>query len=252
MAETYLYRYEHALRRGILRYREKRFLAYCTLDTGDEIIAYCPNPGSMKGGLADEGRTVWLSPVYSDGAKLKWRLEIVELPDDVMVGVHPSLANKVVEQALRRKLIPELGDYDNFKKEVRYGNGSRIDFLLEYPEGKSRTYVEVKSISMSRGQIVEGYGQLAEFPDAATNRGLKHLSELENMIQRENRGVMLYIVQRDDCQCVGIAKDIDPDYEKRLSELVKNINSPFFEVMCYSCRVGLAGLEIGDKLPFIL
>ena len=251
MIDTYLYRYGHELQRGVLRYRDKRFLVYCALDTGEEIVGYCPNPGSMKGGLTDEGRRVWLSPVVAKGSKLKWRLEIVELSDGVMVGVHPLLVNKVVEEALLKRLIPELGEYVSFRREVKYGSGSRIDFLLDYGEGKSSTYVEVKSVSMSRGKVVEGHGLLAEFPDARTTRGLKHLFELEKVVGSGDRGVMIYVVQRDDCDCVGIAGDIDSDYERKMEELLKDIGSDFFEIICYSCRLGILGIEWGSSLPFI-
>jgi sugar fermentation stimulation protein A len=250
--EGYVYDYgEFGLEGGVIEGREKRFLAYCRLDGGEEVVAHCVNPGSMKGVLEDLPQRVWLSRVDSAKAKLKWRLEIVESKDGVGVGVHTTLANRLVESALNQGLIPELSGYDVLRREVKYGVSSRIDFLLE--RGGDRVYVEVKSVTMCRGKEHGDYGLMAEFPDGKTSRGLRHLEELWSVTQDGFRGVVLYVVQRGDCGCVGIAGDIDRDFEEGMRKYgEKKIDSCPLEVLCYGCEVGVDGIRWGKRLPLIL
>ncbi|MCL6282341.1 DNA/RNA nuclease SfsA [Ruegeria sp. 2012CJ41-6] len=184
--------------------RYKRFLADCRLQDGQEVTAHCANPGSMMG-LADPGTRIWLEPNDDPKKKLKYGWRLVEHGDGHFTGVDTSVPNKALKAALQAGEIAELAAYKTVRAEVKYGQNSRIDFLLTQP-GLPDAYVEVKSVTLSRQP------GLAEFPDSVTARGTKHLQELAAMAQRGHRAIMFYLVQRSDCRDFALAADIDPTY----------------------------------------
>ncbi len=184
--------------------RYKRFLADCMLDDGREVTAHCANPGSMMG-LAEPGMRIWLEPNDDPGKKLKFGWRLVDHENGHFTGVDTALPNRVVGAALQSRKIKALAGYGTVKPEVKYGESSRIDFLLTEP-GLPDAYVEVKSVTLSRTT------RLAEFPDSVTARGAKHLGELAKVAQAGHRAILLYLVQRTDCTHVAIAGDIDPTY----------------------------------------
>ncbi|MFK7869793.1 MAG: DNA/RNA nuclease SfsA [Roseobacter sp.] len=185
--------------------RYKRFLADCTLESdGTEITAHCANPGSMMG-LATPGTRVWLEPNTDPKKKLKFGWRLIEHENGHFTGVDTSLPNKILKEALGAQAVAGLEVYDTVRPEVKYGTGSRIDFLLQGP-GQPDAYVEVKSVTLSRTETV------AEFPDSVTARGAKHLAELADMAAQGHRAIMLYLVQRTDCTEFTLARDIDPAY----------------------------------------
>jgi len=185
--------------------RYKRFLADCTLEgSGVQITAHCANPGSMLG-LANPGTRVWLEPNTDPKKKLKFGWRLVDHENGHFTGVDTSLPNRVLRSALTDRAIPALASYPVVRPEVKYGENSRIDFLLtgaQLPDA----YVEVKSVTLSRQR------GLAEFPDSVTARGTKHLHELGKMARDGHRAVMLYLVQRTDCDRLTLAQDLDPAY----------------------------------------
>ena len=184
--------------------RYKRFLADCRLEDGREVTAHCANPGSMMG-LAEPGMRIWLEPNDDPKKKLKYGWRLVEHANGHFTGVDTSVPNRVLKSALASGQIKELAAYSTIRAEVKYGQNSRIDFLLT-GDGLPDCYVEVKSVTLSRQQ------GLAEFPDSVTARGAKHLRELGDMAEAGHRAVMLYLVQRTDCQRFTLAADIDPTY----------------------------------------
>ena len=184
--------------------RYKRFLADCILEDGREITAHCANPGSMMG-LADEGMKVWLEPNDDPKRKLNFGWRLIEHENGHFTGVDTSVPNRALRETLEQQRIPELAAYETVRPEVKYGEKSRIDFLLTQ-DRLPDCYVEVKSVTLSRT-----VGQ-AEFPDSVTKRGAKHLLELSNMVAQGHRAVMLYLVQRTDCTSFTLASDIDHDY----------------------------------------
>ena len=155
--------------------RYKRFLADCTLEDGREITAHCANPGSMMG-LAEPGSRIWLEPNEDPKKKLKWGWRLVDHENGHFTGVDTSVPNRALKAALEAREVPELSEYRTVRAEVKYGQNSRIDFLLQQ-DGLPDTYVEVKSVTLSRQP------GLAEFPDSVTARGAKHLEELCAMVQ---------------------------------------------------------------------
>ncbi|NIY79142.1 DNA/RNA nuclease SfsA [Celeribacter sp. HF31] len=180
--------------------RYKRFLADIRLEHGREVTAHCPNPGSMMG-LSDPGTRVWVEPNDDPKKKLKFGLRIVEL-EGARVVVDTGIANRVVKEALEAGQVPGLlGDV---RAEVKYGENSRADFLVT--QNDRNIWVEVKSVTLSRET------GLAEFPDAKTARGAKHLAVLADQVAKGDRAVMLYLVSRDDCDRFHPAADIDPTY----------------------------------------
>jgi len=229
--------------RGVLVRRYKRFLADVTLESGETIIAHCANPGSMIG-LQTPGSEVWLSPNRNPKAKLDWRWELIRV-DDRLVGVSTAHPNAIVAAAIEAGEIPELAGYEAQRREVPYGVNSRIDILLEN-DGRPPCYVEIKNVNLRRP---EGpHPGAAEFPDSVTKRGAKHLRELSEMAASGCRAIMLYLVQRDDCDHFRIAADIDPDYAEGLA----SARASGVEAFCYDCRITLEGIEVRRPLPLAL
>lgn len=184
--------------------RYKRFLADCTLEDGTEVTAHCANPGSMMG-LAETGMKIWLEPNEDPKRKLKYGWRLVDHENGHYTGVDTSIPNKALKAALMAREIAALAHYPLVRPEVKYGENSRIDFLLS-GDDLPDCYVEVKSVTLCRT------AGLAEFPDSVTARGAKHLGELAKMAQAGHRAVLLYLVQRTDCASVTMAADIDPTY----------------------------------------
>lgn len=183
--------------------RYKRFLFDAELADGARITGNCPNTGSMLG-LTTPGSRIHVSVHDTPSRKYRHQWEVVEA-DGTSVGVNTAMPNRIAEEAIRAGLIPSLAANATMTRERRYGVNSRIDFLLsgnDLPD----VYVEVKNVHFSRTP------GLAEFPDTRTERGIKHLMELMNMVAAGNRAVMLYVVQRADCDAMRICADLDPEY----------------------------------------
>ncbi|AXT35157.1 DNA/RNA nuclease SfsA [Phaeobacter sp. LSS9] len=197
-------RFQTPLLPAMLIRRYKRFLADCQLPDGREVTAHCANPGSMLG-LAEPGSPIWLEPNDDPKKKLKYGWRLVEVAGGALVGVDTSVPNRALKSALEAGEIPALAQYATVRAEVKYAEKSRIDFLLSQP-GLPDCYVEVKSVTLSRRP------GLAEFPDSVTARGAKHLGNLADMCRAGHRAVLLYLVQREDCDRFEIARDIDPTY----------------------------------------
>ena len=229
-------RFPSPLVRATLLRRYKRFLADVRLEDGTALTAHCPNSGSMMG-LSAPGSEVWLSPARSPGRKLPYTLELVRAGG--LVGVNTGWPNPLAEEAIRAGRIPELTGYETIRREVPYGKNSRIDLLLE-GGGKPPCLVEVKNVHLRRGD-----GTLAEFPDCVTVRGAKHLVELQGMVANGRRAVMLYIVQREDCDRFRLAADIDPAYTRAFAVA----RAGGVEALCYSCKVGPEAIELAGPLP---
>eukprot|EP00439_Symbiodinium_sp_Y106_P089748 s1_g2284.t1 len=230
-----LMKFDPPLTKATLVKRYKRFLADIRFEDGSEVTAHCANPGSMMG-LAEPGATVWVSKSDNPKRKLAWSWELVDVATS-LVGVHTSKANALVEAAIKEGNIPELASYESLRREVKYGENSRIDLLLEDPE-RPTTYVEVKSVTLSRAP------GLAEFPDSKTARGAKHMAELAEMAKSGQRAVVFFLVQRSDCNRMRPAADIDPNYAESLNTAL----AARVEVLCYSCRIAPDGIELDHRL----
>ena len=217
--------------------RYKRFLADVRLEEdGREVTAHCPNPGAMLG-LQDPDMRIWLEPNDDPKKKLKYGWRLAEVEGGHLVGIDTGIPNKVVGEALRAGEIPALAEYTNVKPEQRYGQNSRIDFLLTHPVLQD-AYVEVKNVHLRRA------GDLAEFPDCVTQRGAKHLVELSDMVARGHRAVMLYLVQRTDCTRFTLARDLDPGYATAFDKA----REAGVEVLVHGTKITTQGVTIGQRL----
>lgn len=229
-------KFQKPLKRVKLLKRYKRFLAdIYEKETDLTFTAHCANSGSMKGIFDEEQPMVWVSAAEDAKRRLPYTLEIVETQNG-MVGVNTHFTNKIAMEAIEKGKIEALLHYEALRREVKYGESSRIDILLESPD-KPKTYVEVKNVSM----LVEGQ---VRFPDAVTARGTKHLMELMHMVNEGHRAVMLYISQRDDCDTFSVAGDIDPLYAETLEQAMKS----GVEVLAYKCHVSPQEIYLKEKL----
>ncbi len=219
--------------------RYKRFLADCRLEDGREVTAHCANPGSMMG-LAEPGMKIWLEPNDDPKKKLKYGWRLVEHEGGHFTGVDTSVPNKALRAALEAGEIPELSAYSTVRPEVKYGENSRIDFLLS-AQGLPDCYVEVKSVTLSRQST------LAEFPDSVTKRGTKHLGELSAMVRAGHRAVMFYLVQRTDCARFTLASDIDPVY----AHAFEQAHAAGVERLIYDTVITPSSIELGKPLSAV-
>ncbi len=223
------------LTQGRLIRRYKRFLSDIEMADGTVVTAHVANSGGMIG-LNEPGIEVWLSPASNPERKLRWSWELARI-DGHLVGINTHWPNQLAAEAILAGRIPELAGYDSLRREVKYGRNSRIDLLLD-SASRPKCYVEVKNVHLRRGCR-------AEFPDAVTARGTKHLAELSDMVAEGHRAVMLYLVQRGDCDSFRIAADIDPAYDRAFKDARKR----GVEVLCHACDLTLDGIEVGAALP---
>ena len=220
---------------GILVRRYKRFLADVDINGTVETV-HCPNPGAMLG-LDAPGSSVFVSDSGNPKRKLQKTLEIVDV-GGTLVGINTGHPNRLAEEAIAAGTIPELAGYDTIRREVRYGENSRIDLLLS-AAARPDCYVEIKNVHLCRQ---EG---LMEFPDSTTKRGAKHLAELARQVSSGYRAVMLYIVQRDDGAAFRLARDIDPAYGEAF-DLARKAG---VEMFAWSCRVRKNEISVYRPIP---
>jgi sugar fermentation stimulation protein A len=218
--------------------RYKRFLADMLLPDGRTVVAHCPNPGSMLG-LAVPGSPCWLSTKFAKGRKLDFGWEIVETVDGAKVGINTGYANGIVAEALAKGAITGLSGGNGWRPETPFGIGTRFDFCHTADDG-TLTFLEVKSVTLSRKQ------RLAEFPDARTERGTKHLRALMAAKALGHRAVLLFLAQRNDCPEMRLAKDIDPVYAATCAEA----RTAGVEILSYACEVAATGIYLEKSIAF--
>jgi sugar fermentation stimulation protein A len=223
---------------GRLVARYKRFFADVVLDDGTALTAHCPNPGAMLG-LNTPGLGVWLSRSDAPKRKLAWTLELVDA-DGALAGVNTLNPNRLVAEALAAGAIPELAGYATHRREVKFGEASRVDFLLEHPD-RPAAYVEVKNCHLRRT------GTLAEFPDCVAARSSKHLRELTAMVALGFRAAALIVVQRTDCEAFSACADLDPAFAAGLEAAA----DAGVEVLVYACAMCPEAVTIERRLPWL-
>ena len=226
---------------GRLIRRYKRFLADIELDSGEIITAHCPNTGPMTG-IAIPGKEVQVSKSDNPKRKLAYTWEMIQI-DSTWVGTNTAIPNRVVKLALQQKLFPELATrYSQVRSEVPYGKDkkSRVDFLLTGNDSQPAIYVEVKSVTFSKDN-------LALFPDTITIRGQKHLQELTDLVP-DLKAVMVYFINRGDCNIFAPSDSCDPKY----GELLRLAVAKGVEVLPYRFEItpqGISFLGLADFLP---
>ena len=227
------------LRKGIYIKRPNRFIVELETPENKVISIHCPNTGSMKS-MLNPGCIAWYSESENQNRKNPFTLEFMETPLGALCGVNTNLPNHIVKEAILTQKIPELSSYYQVKSEVRYGNNSRIDILMETPAGK--VFIEVKNVTLIESSSV------ALFPDSITSRGTKHLNDLAQMVEEGHRSIIFYVVNREDALFFDVARHIDPVY----SQAFEYAKSKGVEVMAFGNRFRRSGssvhLELGHRI----
>ena len=229
-------KFTKSLIKGKLIKRYKRFFVDVKLDN-QIVTAHCPNTGSMKG-LLDEGNDVYLLKHDDPKRKLKYGLEIIKAHKN-LVGVNTHMANKIVNHGLVNNLIKELNNCEKIKPEVFFNEETRFDFLVE--KNKQKIFVEVKNVTLFRDK------KTAEFPDAITSRGSKHLITLIDAIKKGYKSYLLFLVQIQNMEYFKIAKDIDKEYYNNYI-IAKKAGVNF---LAYRCNLSSKKIFIEKKLKII-
>ena len=224
------------LKKGRLIKRYKRFFVDIKLNN-TTVTAHCPNTGSMKG-LLNEGNDVYLMPNNNPKRKLKYGLEIIKSRKN-LVGVNTHMANRIVEHGLKNNLINELKNNEIIKSEVFFNKETRFDFFIE--KKGQKTFVEVKNVTLFRNK------DTAEFPDAPTSRGIKHLLTLIDAIKKRYKTYLIFLVQVQNMKYFKIAKDIDEEYYKTYL-IAKKAGVNF---LAYRCNISSKKIYIDKKLKII-
>ena len=225
-------KFTNSLIKGKLIKRYKRFFTDIKLNNSI-ITAHCPNTGSMKG-LLDEGNNVWFTKNDDPKRKLKFTLEIIEA-NNKLIGVNTHRANKIVHHALSNKLINEFKSINKIQSEFKYSNDTRFDFLC------GNKLLEVKNVTLLRDL------KIAEFPDAVTSRGTKHLKNLINSIKKGYKPFVLFLTQIQGINNFKIAKDIDEEYYKNYL-IAKKAGVNF---IAYRCKLSSKEIKIEKKIKII-
>ena len=229
-------KFKEKLIKGKLIKRYKRF--FTDISINNKIItAHCPNTGSMEG-LLNEGNDVFVMPNNDPKRKLKFGLEIIKSRKN-LVGVNTHVANKITKHALENNLIKELKNCNLIKPEVFFNKDTRFDFLIN--KNNQKIFLEVKNVTLFRNK------DTAEFPDAITNRGSKHLLTLIDAIKKGYKGYLLFLVQIQNMEKFKIAKDIDIEYYKNYL-LAKDAGVNF---LAYRCNISSKKIFIDKKLKII-
>ena len=228
-------KFKERLLQGTLIKRYKRF--FVDIKYKNKIItSHCPNSGSMMG-LLNKGNKVWFSRSNNPGRKLKYTLEIIEV-EKKMVGINTLFTNKIVLDALNQKKIKNLIKFNNIKTEVKFSDNTRFDFLIS--NNKKKCFLEVKNVTLSRKK------EIAEFPDATTSRGTKHLNELINAKKKGYDSYILYLIQREDCTSFKIAEDIDLEYKNAFN---KALNKGV-KMLCYDCKLNNEEIRLNNQINY--
>ena len=226
-------KFTEKLVKGKLIKRYKRFFVDVKLDK-ETITAHCPNTGSMMG-LLDENNNVFVSKNNNPKRKLKYGLELIKTNNN-LVGINTHKANKIVNHALENNLIKELKNNDRITPEVFFNKETRFDFLIE--KNKKKSFIEVKNVTLFRDK------ETAEFPDAVTSRGSKHLLALIDAIKKGYKTYLIFLIQIENMKYFKIAKDIDSNYYKNYL-VAKKAGVNF---LAYGCKISVNEICINNKI----
>ena len=228
-------KFNKKLLQGTLIKRYKRFFA--DIKYKNKIItAHCPNSGSMMG-LLDKGNKAWFSISENPNRKLKYTLEIIEVKNR-KVGINTFSTNKIVLEALKYKKITELVNFNSIKSETKFSDNTRFDFFLS--NEKEKCFLEVKNVTLVREE------KIAEFPDAVTSRGTKHLNQLCKAKEQGYQSYILYLIQRENCDSFNIAEDIDEKYK---NAFCKALNAGV-KILCYDCKLNNEEIKLNKQIKY--
>ena len=213
--------------------RLNRFAALMELD-GREVMVHVANSGRL-GELLEPGRRMLLAPAPGEHRKTQFDLALVDL-DSTLVSADSRLPNALVAEALEQGDLPPFADYPQVRREVTYGE-SRLDLMLEGAGG--RCYLETKSVTLV---VDEG---VAQFPDAPTYRGVKHLRTLSQAVADGHRAAAVFVVQRSDARSLTPHDTADPEFGAAL----RSAHAAGVEVYAYRCQVTPEEIRLADPIP---
>ena len=225
-------KFTNSLIKGKLVKRYKRFFVDIEVNN-KTITAHCPNTGSMMG-LLDHGNEVWVSPNDNPNRKLKFTLEMIKV-NKSLIGVNTHRANRIVEDGLKNKLLEEFKKVKKIKPEFKYSDDTRFDFLCD------DNIIEVKNVTLTRNKY------LAEFPDAPTTRGIKHLNMLIKSKQKKYKPYVLFLTQIENIKYFKIASDIDKEY----FENYKKAKKAGVKFLAYKCKLDSKEIKIEKKIKIL-
>ena len=225
-------KFTNTLIKGQLIKRYKRF--FVDVEVNNKVVtAHCPNTGSMHG-LLDKGNEVWISKSDDPKRKLKFTLEMIR-SNKRIIGVNTHRANRIVEDGLKNKLFKEFLSIKNIKPEFKYSDDTRFDFLCD------DKIIEVKNVTLSRNN------DIAEFPDAVTTRGTKHLKKLIESVKQGYKPYVLFLVQIQNISKFRIANDIDSAYYNNFIEA----NKKGLKFIAYRCKLNSREIVIEKKIKIL-
>jgi sugar fermentation stimulation protein A len=228
-------KFKERLLQGTLIKRYKRF--FVDIRYKNKVLTgHCPNTGSMMG-LLIKGNKVWFSKSNNPNRKLKYTLEIIE-QNKKKIGINTLITNKIVQESLNLKKIDSLKKFTNIKAEVKFAENTRFDFLLNNESEKC--FLEVKNVTLIRND------KIAEFPDAVTSRGTKHLMELIKAKKKGYQAYILYLIQIEGCKSFKIAQDIDQDYKVAFDKALKN----GVKILCYDCKLNNEEIKLNKQVDY--
>ena len=229
--------FENKLIPGVFLKRYKRFFVDIKVEN-KVITAHCPNSGSMMG-LLKLGNKVWITKSDNPNRKLKYTLQIIEVQNS-KVGVNTHFTKKIVDDALKNNILKHFSNKVKIQREKVFNKNTRFDFFLQ--EKKEKIFLEVKNVTLKRKD------DLAEFPDSVTLRGTKHIKELINAKKRGFKAVLMFVIQRDDCNKFKVAEDIDPEYSKILKIAIKQK----VKIVCYDCKFSSKGIKLNKEIKILI
>lgn len=233
-------KFDPPLIKATLIKRHKRFLADVKLSNHTTATAHCPNTGSMKG-CWKEGDTVYLSESSNPKRKLKYTWELSKT-NGGYIGINTHRPNEIVLEAIKSGNIKALSGYESFKKEVKYGERSRIDLFLSGHKTEKDCFVEVKNVTLWNEKK-----DRVEFPDAVTTRGQKHIEELTKVVESGKRAAMFFLVNRPEGRYFSPAFEVDPKY----SDMLKNSTKKGVEVYAYRTKTSPFDICVSEQLEII-
>ena len=228
-------KFKDRLLQGTLIKRYKRFFVDIKYKK-QILVGHCPNSGSMMG-LLDKKNKVWFSKANNPKRKLKYTLQIIE-SNGSLIGINTHLSNKIVFEALEQKKIKPLIQYNNIKSEVKFSDKTRFDFMIS--NDREKCFLEVKNVTLKRND------KIAEFPDAVTERGTKHLNELILARRKGFKSYILFLIQREDCSHFKVANDIDKNYDFAFREALKS----GVEILCYNCKLSNKEIKLNNQIYY--
>jgi len=200
------------------------------------VKSHLPDPGRLRE-ILTPGRELYLRKAIASEHRVTDYSTILAKYNGELVSLVSALPNQFVKECIDSRILSFLKDFVLVKPEVVHGN-HRFDFLLKDKSGDP-FYLEVKSVTYVENGI-------AEFPDAVTARGTKHLNELSNAKKKGYQSYILYLIQREDCDSFRIAKDIDEEYKIAFSKALKT----GVKILCYDCKLNSEEIKLNKQIKY--